>query len=136
MTSLPEGSVLMRTWFGGADGDWESLVSAVRTPSEEGFLPAVEIVDDPAFDDLDAEALATAQPDPATVSFLADRTTLTAADRTILVVCTRPDEDESRPFRVVPAELWSVENNLNLSNMDWEEFASAVGPDDVFRGFH
>jgi hypothetical protein len=58
-------------------------------------------VDDPVFDDLDAEALATAQPNPATVSFLADRTTLTDADGPILVVCTRPDEDESRPFRVV-----------------------------------
>lgn len=136
MTSLPDGSVLVRTWFGGADRDWESLVSAVRTPSEEGFLASVEIVDDPAFTDLGADALATAQPDPATVSFLADRTTLTQADRPILAVCTRPDEDENRPFRVVPAELWSVENNLNLANMDWSEFASAVGPDHVFRGFH
>lgn len=134
MTSLPDGSVLVRTWFGGADGDWESLVSAVRTPSEDGFLAAVEIVDDPAFDEMDAEALTTAQPDPATVSFLADRTTLTDADHPILAVCTLPD-DESRPFRVVPAELWSVENNLNLSNMDWAEFASEVGPDGVFRGF-
>jgi hypothetical protein len=138
MTSLPNGSVLVRTWFGGADADWESLVSAVRTPSEEGFLAYVEIVDDPAFAGLDAEALRTAQPDPAMVSFLADRTTLTDPDHPILAVRTLPDhedEDESRPFRVVPAELWSVENNLNLSNMDWEEFASAAGPDHVYRGF-
>jgi hypothetical protein len=28
-----------------------------------------------------------------------------------------------------------VENNLNISNMDWEEFASEVSDDGVFRGF-
>jgi hypothetical protein len=134
MTSLPRGSVLVRTWFDGADADWESLVSAVRTPSEEGFLASVGIVDDPAFAGLDAEALAAAQPDPAMVSFLADRTTLTDADRPILAVPTLR-VDERRPFRVVPAELWGVENNLNLSNMDWAEFASSTAPDGVFRGF-
>jgi len=31
--------------------------------------------------------------------------------------------------------LWGVENNLNISNMDWEEFASAVDEGGVFRGF-
>lgn len=27
------------------------------------------------------------------------------------------------PFRCIPSELWAVENNLSISNMDWEEFA-------------
>jgi hypothetical protein len=31
--------------------------------------------------------------------------------------------------------MWSVENNLALSNMDFEEFATAVDGDGVFRGF-
>ncbi|MGW2328195.1 DUF6924 domain-containing protein [Streptomyces sp. NPDC001700] len=31
--------------------------------------------------------------------------------------------------------LWSVENNLAISNMDFEEFASAVEDDGVLRGF-
>ena len=35
----------------------------------------------------------------------------------------------------IPSELWSVENNLNLANMDWEEFVEPVGEDDAFRGF-
>lgn len=34
------------------------------------------------------------------------------------------DRREHRPFRVVPGVLWSVENNINLANMDWEEFAA------------
>jgi hypothetical protein len=33
-----------------------------------------------------------------------------------------------------PSELWTVENNLNIANMDWQEFAAAVDEDGVFRG--
>jgi hypothetical protein len=38
-------------------------------------------------------------------------------------------------FRVVPYEMWSVHNNLAISNMDWEEFADNAAGDGVFRGF-
>jgi hypothetical protein len=38
-------------------------------------------------------------------------------------------------FRVVVSLLWSVENNLSLSNLDWADFAGNVGDDEVFRGF-
>jgi hypothetical protein len=31
--------------------------------------------------------------------------------------------------------LWDVDNNLNISNMDWEDFSGAAGEDGVFRGF-
>jgi hypothetical protein len=31
--------------------------------------------------------------------------------------------------------LWGVENNLNIANMGWEEFADAVDEDGTFRGF-
>ena len=30
---------------------------------------------------------------------------------------------------------WSVENNLSIANMDWEEFADAVDDAGIFRGF-
>jgi hypothetical protein len=39
------------------------------------------------------------------------------------------------PFRCIPSELWAVENNLNISNMDWEDFSGAAGDDGAFRGF-
>jgi hypothetical protein len=137
MTSLPSGSVLVRTWFG-ASGDWDSLVSEVRTPSEEGFLADVAIVDDPAFEGMDAGALAAAQTGDAAVSFLADETTLTDADHPILAVWVLRSDGprQIRPFRVVPAEVWSVENNINLANMDWDDFTAQLDPDGVYRGFH
>jgi hypothetical protein len=33
------------------------------------------------------------------------------------------------------SEIWAVENNLSLGNMDFEDFAGAVDANGVFRGF-
>ncbi|WBC08931.1 hypothetical protein [Micromonospora sp. WMMA1947] len=43
--------------------------------------------------------------------------------------------EPGRWFRVLPAEMWSVEDNLSIGNMDFFEFADAADPDGVFRGF-
>lgn len=139
MTALPSDSVLVRTWFGD-DNAWESLVSEVQTPSEEGFLAQVTLVNDPTFEGLSAEALKAAQADgnAAIVSFLADETTLTSAEHPILAVWVLPlddDDPDHRPFRVAPSHLWSVENNINVATMGWEDFTRSVGADGVFRGF-
>jgi hypothetical protein len=134
MTALPNDSVLVRTWFGD-DGAWESLVRVVRTPSDEGFLASVTPIDDPAFDSLSAGELKAKQTAGPIVSFLADETTLTSADHPILAVWVLPGEEgDHTPFRVVPTALWSVENNINLANMDWADFTRSVA-DGVFRGF-
>jgi hypothetical protein len=47
MTTLPAGSLLVRTWFGD-DNEWQRLASAVAQPSEDGFLANVSLVDDRA----------------------------------------------------------------------------------------
>jgi hypothetical protein len=138
VTALPSASVLVRTWFGD-DSAWESLVLEVQTPSDEGFLANVAVVNDPAFKGLSAEALETRQAGGAIVSFIVDETTLVSAERPILAVWLLPRRDgdrrDLRPFRVVPAALWSVENNINLGNMDWADFTRSVDGDGVFRGF-
>jgi uncharacterized protein DUF6924 len=138
MTALPGIPVLVRTWFGD-DGAWAALTEQVRTPSEDGFLANVTPVDDPAFEGLTAEALREKQTDGPIVSFLADEATLTSAEHPVLAVWVLPrrdgDQRDLAPFRVVPAELWSVENNINLANLDWADFTRSAGPDGVFRGF-
>ena len=138
MTVLPNGSVLVRTWFGD-DCAWERLVSRLRTPSEDGFLADVTFVDDPVFEGLSAESLQAQQTNGPIVSFIADEVTHTADDQPILAVWVLPrDADDGRPepkpFRVVPSELWSVENNINLANMDWEDFTRSLDEDGTFRG--
>lgn len=135
MAELPVGSVLVRTWFGD-DSAWESLVHEVGTPSDEGFQASVAVVNDPAFAGMSAEALKAKQTAGAIVSFLADETTLTNAEHPLLAVWVLPLRGaDHQPFRVVSAELPSVENNINLGNMDWEDFTRSVSGDGVFRGF-
>jgi len=58
--------------------------------------------------------------------------TLSHAERPIL--CIDPSAPQNI-LRVVPSELWGIENNLSLANMDWEEFAGSVAADGIFRGF-
>jgi hypothetical protein len=44
-------------------------------------------------------------------------------------------ESSGQEFRAVPSRVQSIENNLSIANMDFEEFAEAVDRDGVFRGF-
>jgi hypothetical protein len=69
----------------------------------------------------------------AAVLFVAGSRALTSPDHPILIVDLRPTDEP--PFRCIPSELWGVDNNLNLANMDWREFVAAVDDDGVFRGF-
>jgi hypothetical protein len=69
----------------------------------------------------------------ASVLFSADGTILTSPDHPTLGVDL--GNSGKSPFRCVAPELWGVENNLNISNMDWEQFANAVDEGGIFRGF-
>ncbi|MFC4859416.1 DUF6924 domain-containing protein [Actinophytocola glycyrrhizae] len=138
MTGLLSASVLVRTWFGD-DGSWGSLVLEVHTPSDQGFQANIAVVNDPVFEGLTPEALRTGHTGGAIVSFIADETTLVNPEHPILAVWVLPRPDDDRrdlsPFRVVPAALWSVENNINLGNMDWADFTRSSARDGVFHGF-
>jgi hypothetical protein len=123
----------------GDDGAWESLVLEVHTPSDDGFQANIDVVNDPVFEGLTPEALQMRHTGGAIVSFIADETTLVSPEHPTLAVWVLPRRDDDRrdlsPFRVVPAALWSVENNINLGNMDWADFTRSLGRDGVFRGF-
>ena len=136
MKKLPEteNALLLRTDFGD-DVEWTALCEAVRRPSTEGFRANLDCVSDPSCDGLTVDALVTlaAGAHDCFFVFVADHTTFSNPEHPILVVDVR--EHPGRTFRVIPREMWSVENNLSLANMDYEEFAENVDPDGVFRGF-
>lgn len=138
MLTLPKGSensLLLRTDFSDETA-WTDLCDQLREPSDEGFLPRLDIVSDRAYEGLTVQELVALNPRDAghPYAFLADQVTLVDPERPILVIdfFTEP----GRTFRVVPAQTWSVENNLSLANMDFCEFAESVDADGVFRGFH
>ncbi len=75
-----------------------------------------------------------AEPRKASVLFIAETATLAEPDHPILVADLRGGSDRAQ-FRCIAAQLWGIENNLNIANMDWEEFADAVDANGIFRGF-
>lgn len=139
MTALPSASVLVRTWSGD-DNAWDASVLDVETPNDEGSLASFVPMNDPAFEGLSAEALKGKQPGEAIVSFMADQLTLTIGECPILAVWVLPRKTGTTGQAGCPSG-WSlpscpsVENKINLANMDWEDFTQAVGEDGVFRGF-
>ena len=136
MKKLPktDNSLLLRTDFSD-DAAWAALCEAVQEPSEEGFQAFVDCVSDPAYDGLTVEQLVALAPKGGdrSFAFLADRTTFIHPERPVLVVDLY--DEPGRTFRVIPREMWGVENNLSIANMDYYEFADSVDPDGVFRGF-
>lgn len=135
MPTLPqdEDSLLVRTDFSD-DGSWERALAAARQENEDGFRAYFARVDDPAFAGAGWQAVKAAVPasgDRASVLFIADREALASPGHPFLVVDLARDRE---PFRCVAAELWAVENNLNISNMDWEDYADHTDEHGVYRG--
>ncbi|MGQ0602911.1 MAG: DUF6924 domain-containing protein [Anaerolineales bacterium] len=135
MRPIPEtrNALVLRTDFSD-DAAWEAICAAIRAPVGE-FQAYVDFLNDPEYEGITLEQLLALAPQSPYRSFIfiADRTTFSLPEHPILVVdlYTEP----GRTFRVIPSEMWSVENNLSIANMDFEEFADALSPDGVFRGF-
>lgn len=126
------GSLLVRTDFSD-DAAWEALLTEATKPyGPDGFIAYFAPVDDEAFEGMGAEELSTHEGDAYYV-FAADAGSMRGSDRTLLVVDRL--HDRGRWFRVTLDAAHGVENNLSLFNMDFFDFADAVGSDGVFRGF-
>ena len=137
---LPAGaSVLIRTDFSD-DRAWGQVVADAQAPqTPNGFTANFIPIDNTAWQGTTPEQfLAEVGPPPPFYVFLADRTTIEDPEHPILAVDTGPREtghEPGRTVRVIPSEMWSIENNLSLSNLDFRDFADHAGPDGVFRGF-
>ena len=135
MKDLPdsENALVVRTDFSDKAA-WARICREIEAPVGE-FRAYVSFVSDPEFAGLDAATLTSLgqrNPDWACL-FVVDGVTLADPEYPILVL-DLADEPE-RPFRVIPREMWSVENNLSIANMDFAEFADGADADGVFRGF-
>ncbi|RSH84866.1 uncharacterized protein EHS24_006398 [Apiotrichum porosum] len=141
MPSLPASndSPLVRTSFT-SDTAWTTLLRRTAETNSEGFRAYVHPVDDKAWADASPATLAKAAKESkvnALVLFIADERALREEGLPVLCVELAPDwdgEEEPRTFRCVVAELWAVENNLNIANMDWEDWEGALDEDGVHRG--
>jgi hypothetical protein len=148
MPTLPDmGTLLVRTDFTDDDA-WDQVRDeSTREYGPDGFRAYVTPVSDPQWSGAAWETVKAAAPAGDTgpvVLFIADGITFASQDHPVLVVdlldkCPSVTEEFPEiagrtPFRCIASALWDVENNLNIANIDWEDYGSRA-EDGVYRGF-
>ena len=137
----------MRTDFTDDDA-WDQVRDeSTREYGPDGFRAYVEPVSDPQWAGATWEALKAAAPvddQGPCVLFVAD--SITFASPPSIRSWSWTSMTRSFPWRSSPRSRagprsaasrpsYGVDNNLSISNMDWDEFAGAVDDDGAFRGF-
>jgi hypothetical protein len=128
-------SLVLRTDFSD-EAAWKSLCSLIQEPSGEfKFIAYVDFIDDREYEGLTPEHLLKLVPEDTFHSFvfIVDKVALSDHEHPILVVDL--SDQPGRTFRVIPSEAWSIQNNLAIANMGFDEFADNADKDGVFRGF-
>ena len=135
MKQIPakDSALIIRTDFSD-QGAWENLIATLREP-DEPFVFNMEFIDDREYQGAAVEQLMAALPGDYPYSFMvvADSVSISQPDHPMLIVDLL--EERGRGFRAIPSQVPSIENNLSIANMGFEEFAGAVDESGVFRGF-
>jgi hypothetical protein len=135
MKRLPETeyALVLRTDFSD-QAAWEVICAAVRQPVD-GYQAYVDFLDDVEYANVTEDELLGLVPENYLHTFiiLADQTAMAIPDHPLLVVDLY--EGSGRAFRAIPSQIQTIENNLSMANMDFEEFAERVDGGGVFRGF-
>ncbi len=129
---LTENALIIRTDFSDQRA-WEKLKAVVSEP-EEPFLFNMEFLDEREYGGATVEQLMRALPEdyPHVFMVVADKAAMAGPDNPLLVVDL--GEERGRKFRAVAAQVPSIDNNLSIGNMGFEEFANLVDESGVFRG--
>lgn len=125
---------LLRTDFSN-EKEWKNIIKLINQ-RYNGFKANIEIVEDKKFENFEIKDFLALVPIDYNnrFIFLVDNQSLNNNDLTI--VCLDLTSKPAKYFRVIPGELWSVENNLSIANMDFEEFYDNTDSKGVFRGFN
>lgn len=137
MKPIPETveSTVLRTDFSD-EAAWQALCEAIEAPEPDyGYQAYVEFISDRDFEGMTVEMVLASIPENWRHSFLfiVDQKAIADPEHPVLVVDLYTER--GRTFRVIPGEMWGVENNLSIANMDFAEFADNADADGVFRGF-
>lgn len=141
---------VIRTDFS-SDDAWTTVRELIAAPQKEAgmeFFAHVRYVNEERYRDKEISDLVLSFPDhyPGMFCFVVDQECIENPEHPVLVVGFYPSDNESfdrlprntpagdiRAFRALPSQIQSIENNLSVANMDFEEFADSVDEDGVFR---
>ena len=134
---LPEtpAAPVVRTDFSD-QAAWEAIRDEIQQKTPQGFFKAsVTFIDDRVLEGLSAGRLLTAVPKNYRhrFMFVVDSITVATPDHPVLVMDLRARAGTA--FRAVSSVCYTIENNLSMANMDFDEFARAAARTGVFRGF-
>jgi hypothetical protein len=135
------------------DALWDRVCSQIAEPQTENrFLAYVQFVDDTRYIGKSIGDVVRMLPDnyPGSFCFIVDDGTFSSDEHTIAVVSFLPEWNEElagfdrkppceienkqiKHFRARPSTIQSIQNNLSLANMDFEDFANYVDDDGVYR---
>ena len=118
------GTPVIRTWFDD-DERWLDVLVALRSDLGGVTGAGIVIIDDPAYRDIDSEELAGRFPVRVdrSVVFVADREGMRAEPCNLLVIDL---EGVHHPFRCEAAAAGAIDDNLELDNLGFEDFAAAA----------
>lgn len=127
-----DGTPAVRTDFSD-ELAWSHVISAMGAQQGD-FSANISPIDDSSFEGVTpGQASVMAVAAGHAICLLVDGDALTRPDHAFLVV--EAATVEARAFRCVPEQTWSVENNLSLANMDFDDFVRATDATGTFRGF-
>lgn len=136
----PENPWLVRTDFSNEEV-WVAIRKLVCLPQIEPLsgmecYANLETIDEPRFKDKVYRDIVGDLPDdyPGYVVFLVDTETITNKELPILVM-DFSFTDQIKSLRAIPSAIQSIENNLSLGNMDFDDFYNARDYDGIFRSF-
>ncbi|MFN5104067.1 MAG: DUF6924 domain-containing protein [Planctomycetota bacterium] len=139
------------------DSTWEFIKKQVAAPQRDplsgmDFTANVRFVEDPSFANMACHDIVRSLPAdyPGYLVFVVDTQSNQGHEHSLLVVGFSPQGDDPKDFerkpnqtpsediksfRAIPSTIQSIENNLSIANMDFEDFRNAVQQDGIFRGF-
>lgn len=140
MRELPDTHAppLIRADFSN-DEIWDEVKIDAERVTPEGFQAWLSLLEDRSLASLSEEEIEDQMPRDFPsgyqhpVVFVVDSVAVSDPERPILVISTH----QERPgrFRCLPSAVQAIQNNLSLANLDFADFAGAVDPSGVFRGF-
>lgn len=123
------GPIVVRTDFSD-DEAWAEVVDQARSIIVDDWVADFSFINDRDFEGMTPEELRALHPSTVEDNYLnysffaiADESTFRNADHDLLLVDTFLVHDD--PLRCIPEKLGLVVENLELANVDWEEFLAS-----------
>lgn len=126
--------LIVRTCFDD-NKEWNSISEKLTKSYEMGFKAYIDFLDDKKYNNCSSDEIVKLCKSKYKHSFIFVADSLTFSNSENSVLCLDLIDEPGKFFRVIPSELWGIENNLSIANMDFYEFYDNCDSDGVFRGF-